>query len=131
MKKLFTFFFLGIASLLFFSSCKDDVEITTGEAFNVTGNSASVTCIVESDDISMSDIDEFGVLFSTSKGTVESGAGFEAKTAVYSDNSYTVNLSLSGLNNDPEPGTKFYYRGYVLDGNDYYYGNVKSFSTPK
>lgn len=132
MKRHLLSLYIAISSLVCFSSCMDDVEITTGDAFNITENSASITCTIESDDFSMSDFKDFGVLYHTSKGTVMDGAGFEVGTTTYRDNSFTVHLYLGGLNDvTPKPGTKYYYCGYAVCGNDYYYGEVKSFTTPK
>lgn len=128
MKNFIKFVFIGISSILL-SSCLSDVEVKTGEALNITSNSAEVTCSVETDQIS--DIDEFGVLFSTSKKTVEDKAGNEAKTTKCSNSTYTVSLYLDNSNTEPQPGTKYYYCGYVKSGSDYYYGDIKSFSTPK
>ncbi len=131
MKRFLTYLLWGISTLLFVACTKGNVEVTTRDAFEITEISAMVTCEINSN-ISMSKFDELGVLYSESKLTVEANAGMETKTQKYIGNTYTVMLSLSDVNdNAPQAGTKFYYCGYVHHNNDYYYGDIKSFSTPK
>lgn len=131
MKGFYTYLLVGISALLFAACTKDDVEVTTGNAFEITEISAMVTCEIKSD-ISMSKFDELGVLYSESESTIEAGAGMEAIASNYTDNSYTVSIYLGGLNDEaPKAGTRYYYCGYAKNGNDYYYGDIKSFSTPK
>ncbi len=128
--KRFLYLLSILSSQAIFSACEDDVEIKTGDAYDISAVYASVSCEIESDDISLDECKEIGVLYSTSRSTVEDGAGTEATTKNFQGNTYIVTLSLSDLKG-PQPDTKFYYCGYIRVHNDYYYGNIKSFRTPE
>lgn len=129
--KRFLYLLSLLSSMAVCTACEDDVEIKTSDAYNISATYASVSCEIESDDISLGECKEIGVLYSTSRSTVEDGAGSEATTKDFQGNTYTVALSLSDLICPPQPDTKFYYCGYIYVHNDYYYGNIKSFRTPK
>lgn len=127
MKKIFILFSF-LSSMCVFTSCKDDVEVETGEAFNITMMTACVPCRIVSSDVSLSGA-ECGVLYSKSKGTVDDGAGMEAISDDFDGKTYSAVLSFTTPNDYEKPGTKFYYRAYVRSGNDYYYGNIRSLVT--
>lgn len=127
MKKLITILCFVFSGLLF-TACEDDVEIETGEATNITMRSASVSCRIVSSEVNLSGAD-CGVLYSKSKGTVEDGAGSEAKSDDFNGETFSAALSFTTTEDYEKPGTKIYYRGYVQIGNDTYYGNVKSLYT--
>ena len=127
MKKVISIFCF-VCSALFFTACEDDVEIETGEATNITMRSANVSCRIVSSDVNLSGA-ECGVLYSKSKGTVEDGAGAEAKSDDFNGKTFSAALIFTTTTDYEKPGTKIYYRGYVQVGNDTYYGNVRSLYT--
>lgn len=117
---IFLCFFMAIVT----TACDDDeIEVFTGNATNVTNFSANVSCRVQTD-LSL-DGCSFGVLYSTSRGTVESGAGKEAVSHLLFGDVFEVDLAFTDLNGVFPPHTKFYYCGYVQKGMKTYYGDVK------
>ena len=127
MKKHFLHTLFFFSSLFLFNACEDDIEIITNEATNITNYTANVTCRVKGD-VSLAD-SECGVLYSTNKGDVMSGAGFEAPAISIDEDTFSSALTFTTTNDIAAPGTKYYYCGYVLYHNNYYYGNIRSLRT--
>ena len=127
MKKHFLHTLFFFSSLFLFNACEDDIEIITNEATNITNYTANVTCRVKGD-ISLAD-SECGVLYSPNKGDVMSGAGFEAPAISIDEDTFSSALTFTTTNDIAAPGTKYYYCGYVLYHNNYYYGNIRSLRT--
>ena len=109
MKKHFLPTLLFVSSLFLFNACEDDIEIITDEATNITNYTANVTCRV--------------------KGDVMSGAGFEAHATSKDGNTFSSALYFTTTEDIAAPGTKYFYCGYVLYHNNYYYGNIRSLRT--
>ena len=134
MKK--TIFLLAAVCLPFFmlTSCsKDDDNGGSGsknpEKLVVTGNATDITAIGATIsgwaniDPAYSATAKFGIIVSEdSKPSYSNGTEYRANE-LNSDNSYHVEVT--GLT----PGTKYYYLSYVRIGENYTYGDVKSFST--
>ena len=127
MKKHFLHTLFFFSSLFLFNACEDDIEIITNEATNITNYTANVTCRVKGD-VSLAD-SECGVLYSPNKGDVMSGAGFEAPAISIDEDTFSSALTFTTTNDIAAPGTKYYYCGYVLYHNNYYYGNIRSLRT--
>ena len=127
MRKLYSIVYF-LCCFFLFAGCKDDVEIETGEASNITYHGAEVTCRIVSSDVSLANA-ECGVLYSTSGADVESGAGFEAKSVDFNGETFTAMLSFTTADDFSKPGTKYFYCGYVRVNNNWYYGNVRSLRT--
>ena len=127
MKKHFLHTLLFVSSLFLFNACEDDIEIITNEATNITNYTANVTCRVKGD-VSLAD-SECGVLYSPNKGDVMSGAGFEAPAISIDEDTFSSALYFTTTEDIAAPGTKYFYCGYVLYHNNYYYGNVRSLRT--
>lgn len=134
MKK--TIFLLAAMCLPFFmfTSCsKDDDNGGSGsnspEKLVVTGNATDIT-VFGATISGWANIDpayaataKFGIIVSEdSKPSYSNGTEYRANE-LNSDNSYHVEVT--GLT----PGTKYYYLSYVRIGENYTYGDVKSFST--
>lgn len=88
-----------------------DKPSVTGDATNVTTNSATLTCYANNILDNLSGI-EVGVIYCT-EGTPSKSNGTRRTVNLYnveSDGKYTVNLT--GLNEN----TTYYYRSYVLQG---------------
>ena len=98
-------------------------NIRTSAATSVTTNtleaSISVSC---ADNVrSLSKTPEVGVCFTS-----------ETATPTYADEHSRLGTSVSSYNftlNQLDPGTTYYYRGYVKLGDEVLYGNVKSITT--
>ena len=98
-------------------------EVVTGTASNITTSSATVTGTFTSSANAGSI--QLGVLFSTERSAVDNKQGTLGLANTVSGNSFTVELS-SLLSN-----TIYYYRAYMVSGNNTYYGSVGSFTTSK
>lgn len=131
--KIFRTIFTVLLSLGLCCACDDEkIEINTREATNITSYEALVICDILSEDISWDDAD-YGILYSTSKSDLENGAGFEAISSNFDGSSFSATISFSTLDGWADPGTKYYYRGYLYDGSKiggWYYGNIRSIRVP-
>ena len=98
-------------------------DIRTSAATSVTTNTlkASISVSYADNVRSLSPTPEIGVCFSSDKATPTYAD--EHSYLGTSDGSYDFTLSYL------EPGTTYYYRGYVKLGAEVFYGNVKSIMT--
>ena len=98
--------------------------VTTGDATDITHKSATISSTFRNGYITS--FSELGVQYSDSKELVESDKGRSVTTsAVTSGNVFTVSLT------NLAEQTTYYYRAYVKTSQTTYYGETKSFTTPK
>lgn len=103
-----------------------DDPTVTGEAFDVTENSATIEGYANNvRDNEAGDL-RIGIIYCTD-GTPSKSNGTQmtvTKSQVAIDGKYTI--SLTGLG----PNTTYYYRSYVYQSGLWFYGKVRSFTTP-
>ncbi len=69
---------------------------------------------------------KIGILYSSESGKVENGEGKKVEaTEISSEDAFSIQLS------DLTLETKYYYCGYMRQGNSYTYGTPSEFTTPK
>ena len=116
MKKLFIFSFIIIS----LGGCGTDPipplapTVTTGDATNIGYYGATLSVSISN----QTETKEIGVLYGTSSNVTLSNAKREII-------SYSHNITVYGLS----AGTTYYYKAYATNGNDYVYGETKSFWT--
>ncbi len=126
MKYLRYIYLLSLMCL--FTACEEDIEIQTGEVFNVGEYYAQVKCEYFWDEVPDRTA-EFGVNYSVSRIDVENGAGCYAQSINIEGNTFTTTLT---YDSDIEPlGSKYYYRGYMYYKGHYYYGDIRWFRSGK
>ncbi|MBR2260809.1 MAG: hypothetical protein IJ916_03810 [Paludibacteraceae bacterium] len=119
MKYLRYFYLLSLMCL--FTACEEDIEIITGEAYDIGDYSAQVTCKYIWDEVPDRSA-EYGVCYSISKYDVENGAGRYERSVKIKDNMFTTTIT---YDSDIEStGSKYYYRGYMYYRGHYYYGKI-------
>lgn len=94
------------------------ISITTGSATDVTSNSAVVSGMVEG----YSESCVTGIAYGDSSSSLQTSG---IKVTATPHDSFTVKLTKL------TDGKTYYYSAYVEEGDDVYYGEVRSFSTPK
>lgn len=103
----------------------DDTTVT-GEAFDITENSATIEGYANNvRDNEAGDL-KIGIIYCTD-GTPSKSNGTQltvTKSQVAIDGKYTINLTGLG------PNTTYYYRSYVYQSGLWFYGKVRSFTTP-
>lgn len=92
------------------------IEVTTGSATDITETGATVSGTVSGASSAIT----VGIIYGTSSN-LSSTSGTKKSTT--SKGNYSV--TLSGL----DASTTYYYRAYAIDGENYYYGETKSFTT--
>lgn len=98
-------------------------QVVTGTVSNITTSSATVTGTFTSS--ASAGTIQLGVLFSTERSAVDNQQGTLGLANTVSGDTYTVELG-NLLSN-----TIYYYRAYMVSGNNTYYGSVGSFTTSR
>lgn len=102
-----------------------DDPTVTGDATDITGNSATIVGYANNVRDNESTDLKIGIIYCT-EGTPNKSNGIQKivyKSDVASDGKYTI--SLTGL----QRGTTYYYRSFVYQSGLWFYGKVRSFST--
>ncbi len=102
-----------------------DDPTVTGDATDITGNSATIVGYANNVRDNESTDLKIGIIYST-EGTPNKSNGIQKtvyKSDVASDGKYTI--SLTGL----QRGTTYYYRSFVYQSGLWFYGKVRSFTT--
>lgn len=102
-----------------------DDPTVTGDALNITGNSATIVGYANNVRDNESTDLKIGIIYCT-EGTPNKSNGVQktvSKSQVAADGKYTINLT--GLSR----GTTYYYRSFVYQSGLWFYGKVRSFST--
>lgn len=102
-----------------------DDPTVTGEALNITENSATIVGYANNVRDNESTDLKFGIIYCTD-GTPNKSNGTQKTVTlsqVAADGKYTINLT--GLSR----GTTYYYRSFVYQSGLWFYGKVRSFST--
>lgn len=102
-----------------------DDPTVTGDALNVTENSATIVGYANGVRDNESTDLKIGIIYCT-EGTPSKSNGTQktvTKSQVAADGRYTINLT--GL----ERGTTYYYRSFVYQSGLWFYGKVRSFTT--
>ncbi len=94
------------------------VTVTTGEATDITSNSAVLSGTLSDADKSIT----CGVIYGTSSSLSSTSA---TKVSTTSSGDYSVTVT------DLEDNTTYYYRAYAISDGEYCYGEVCSFKTEK
>lgn len=134
MKKPFNYFFASVILMVFALSCAKEAKeepsqpkdavmgAVTGTAIHVSCRNAEISGKAILPGKTSTDL-SFGVLYSTSSGVLVGSAIQIEATAFDSDYNYTVNTEVL----DPE--TTYYYRSYIIQDKEIFYGELKSFTT--
>ena len=96
-------------------------QVFTGMVSDVTTTSATISCNFTSKKSGSSL--QLGVIFSTERSVVDNKQGVLCLSSNISGNAYTVELSNLSSN------TIYYYRAFMVSGENTYYGSVNSFTT--
>lgn len=96
------------------------VNFTSGDAYEIGGDSAKVNCNFESNQFNNC---RYGIVYGLSPNPTTSNFALESSNYLNENAFATFTLSL------PLPNYKYYYRPYVIANNHTYYGEVKSFNT--
>lgn len=102
-----------------------DDPTVTGDALNVTENSATIVGYANGVRDNESTDLKIGIIYCT-KGTPSKSNGTQktvTKSQVAADGRYTINLTGLG------PSTTYYYRSFVYQSGLWFYGKVRSFTT--
>ena len=102
-----------------------DDPTVTGDALNVTGNSATIVSYANGVRDNESTDLKIGIIYCT-EGTPNKSNGTQktvTKSQVAADGRYTINLTGLG------PGTTYYFRSFVYQSGLWFYGKVRSFTT--
>ncbi len=97
------------------------MSVTVG-ASHVSLNSAVLACKANLGSTVAADL-QLGLQYSTSAGILPSNS--TSVEATDADENYNYTLTITGL----EPDTKYYFRSYVRQNNQYTYGETMSFTT--
>lgn len=110
-------FYVNKVEKVFFEG--EEIVLTTGTATEVTPSSAKFTYTVSG----ISKVISTGIIISTSSSLTHDNYLKGKSTATQKDGTYSV--TFDGLS----PSTTYYYRAYAKYGDDYCYGNIRSFTT--
>lgn len=126
MKKLLSLLVCCLAAVVFVGCGPDgpshSIEAKTGGVLNVSLTSAEISGKIVLPKVTSANL-SFGVLYSTNSGVLMGSAKQIQATTFDSDYSFTVSI------NDLEPGTRYYYRSYLLQNDEVIYGETESFET--
>lgn len=102
----------------------DDITTVTGNASEITNNSATIIALAQIPG-KMSTDSNVGIIFTTT-GTPSNDNGTQvtvSPSGFWSDGKYTIRLT------DLAPSTIYYYRSFISQNGVWFYGDVKEFTT--
>lgn len=113
-------------SFVLMTDDEDDEDITsvTGNASEITINSAKITALAKFPDRMSTDL-KVGIIFTTT-GTPYNDNGTQitvTPSSLGSDGKYSIKLT------DLAPSTIYHYRSFVCQNSVWFYGDVKEFTT--
>jgi len=103
---------------------EEEKIITTGEATNITQTTATLSGNIqgyEADDFGH----RYGIIYSTSMTPTASNGTIVYSNNIQEDGNYSVDVASLTEN------TTYYYRAFVVNGGNYVYGDVMSFTTKR
>lgn len=103
-------------------SFKTPEVVATGKAKNVTHNSATILCTAN---YNYKESLKPGIIYSTSDKELEYSNPNTTHADIQSFTSSELQVNLNNLKHS----TTYYYRAYVLAGENVYYGDIESFTT--
>ena len=108
----------------YFEPEEEEGTITTTEATNITQTTATLSGNIqgyEADDFGH----RYGIIYSTDTNPTASNGTIAYSNNIQEDGNYSVNVTSLVKNNT------YYYRAFVVNGGNYVYGDVMSFTTKR